>query len=92
MKLFLVVITEFCMHGHIFAHTARSTNCLFSLKGLFIDVQDAPEYVKVVPQFGRNDKPSLLHGSLGDKRSVRCLDVVSHFPTCTGSLGYWVLH
>ena len=78
MTQFLVVVTELCMHVHIlFSHFARSINCLFSLKGLFIDVQDAPAHVKVVPQFGRNNKPLLPHGSLGDKRSVSCIDITS---------------
>ena len=52
------------------------------LKGAFIDVQDAPAYVKVVPQFGSNN-PLLPHGSLEDECSVSCLDVSSYIPTRT---------
>ena len=71
------------MYTYFFSHCARSINCIFSLlKGAFIDVQDAPAYVKVVPQFGRN-KPLLPHGSLEDECSVSCLHVSSHLPTCT---------
>ena len=71
------------MYTYFFSHYARSFNCIFSLlKGAFIDVQDAPAYVKVVPQFGRNN-PLLSHGALEDERSVSCLDVSSYLPTCT---------
>ena len=78
VKSFLVVVIELCMYVYLlFSHFARSINCLFSLKGVFIDVQDAPAHVKVVPQFGRNDNLLLPHGSLGDKRSVSGLDVTS---------------
>ena len=71
------------MYTYFFSHDARSIHCLFSLlKGAFIDVQDAPAYVKVVPQFGRN-KTLLPHGLLEDERSVSCLNVSSYLPTCT---------